>query len=293
MISPLAFFIWEVWPCFVCCRVSTGRLPWWPTWASPSLIPASCGGYPFHLPLSDVYKCGFFDHVCLKSVLLNVHSHLHQPVSNHSSPEVTQERSQALLVSALHQHAHLLCGGWVAAETSRFCGSISESRGGFVLGVPALWVVAQHLLHLSEYSVCLSCTSSCPIDVACCSTASTASIIFIIWTTKVFKLVDCQTVSAFTRLVGVLFCGGCCLFVSLHRGGGTCGWTMPSGVCSSPPFCWWSWCCCGPRRTARGQSQTGIRVFWFPTFEVKLSVPVPTPQILTFSSNWRWWGRRG
>lgn len=81
--------------------------------------------------------------------------------------------------------------------------------------------------------------------------------------------------------------------VSLHRGGGTCGWTMPSGVCSSPPFCWWSWCCCGPRLTARGQSQTGMTVFLFLKFEVKISVLVPIPQVFSFSSNWRWWGRRG
>lgn len=44
--------------------------------------------------------------------------------------------------------------------------------------------------------------------VLCCSTVSTASIIFIIWTTKVFKLVDCQTVSLSALLVCVLFCGG-------------------------------------------------------------------------------------
>lgn len=38
------------------------------------------------------------------------------------------------------------------------------------------------------------CSVWCLIDPQCCSPVSTASIIFIIWTTKVFKLVDCQTV---------------------------------------------------------------------------------------------------
>lgn len=32
---------------------------------------------------------------------------------------------------------------------------------------------------------------------------------------------------------------------------------MPSGASCSPPFCWLSWCCCGPLQTARGQSQSG------------------------------------
>lgn len=34
---------------------------------------------------------------------------------------------------------------------------------------------------------------------------STASIIFIIWTTKVFKLVDCQTVSLFSVIDWLLY----------------------------------------------------------------------------------------
>lgn len=57
----LAYFdLCDMWPCFLCCRVSTGRLPWWPTWASPSLIPASCGGYPSHLALSHIYRSVWF-----------------------------------------------------------------------------------------------------------------------------------------------------------------------------------------------------------------------------------------
>lgn len=81
--------------------------------------------------------------------------------------------------------------------------------------------------------------------------------------------------------------------VSLYRGGGTCGWTTPSGVCSSPPFCWSSWCCCGPRLTARGQTPAGTRVFLFLKLGLNISASVPIPQVFSFSSNWRWRGRRG
>ncbi len=46
---------------------------------------------------------------------------------------------------------------------------------------------------------------------------STASIIFIIWTTKVFKLVDCQTVGLFSVIDWLLYCvpswGFCVLFI--------------------------------------------------------------------------------
>ena len=51
--------------------------------------------------------------MCTQHVLLNLHLHLHQPVPNHSSPEAPQEHSEAVSVPALHQHAHLLCSGWV------------------------------------------------------------------------------------------------------------------------------------------------------------------------------------
>lgn len=57
MLLLLAYFdLCDTWPCFLCSRVSTGRLPWWPTWASPSLIPASCGGYPSHFALSHIHR---------------------------------------------------------------------------------------------------------------------------------------------------------------------------------------------------------------------------------------------
>lgn len=47
--------------------------------------------------------------------LLNLLPHFHQSVSNHSSPEAPQKCSEALAVSALHQHSHLLCCRWVTA----------------------------------------------------------------------------------------------------------------------------------------------------------------------------------
>lgn len=198
-----------------------------------------------------------------------MHSHLHQPVSNHSSPEVTQKCSQTLFVSTLHQHAHLLCGRWVAAETSCFCGSISLFHGKELRRSLLFYCVHSfhHFHHLDHQSL------------------------------QAGGLSDGQCV--YSPCLSVVLCWLCLICaamtdtVSLHRGGGTCGWTMPSGACSSPPFCWWSWCCCGPRPTARGQSQTGMRVFLFLKFEVKVSALVPIPQVFSFSSNWRWWGRRG
>lgn len=59
----------------------------------------------------------------------------------------------------------------------------------------------------------------CLIDLQCCSPVSTASIVFIIWTTKVFKLVDCQTVrlthhTRYTPRSCVLICSAVTVEVS-------------------------------------------------------------------------------
>lgn len=117
-----------------------------------------------HFALSHVYRSVcfvfvFFEHVCLKSLLLNTPSHLHQPVSNHPSPQVTQKCRQTLSVPTLHQHAHLLRGGWVAAGSSPFCGRIncfpwegaaSGSRDEFMQGILASRLLNNHLFRLSE-----------------------------------------------------------------------------------------------------------------------------------------------
>lgn len=83
-----------------------------------------------------------------------------------------------------------------------------------------------------------------------------ASVIFMIWTTRQLKFVDCQSVSSLAYIYlavilweTVLLEFQCFWFV---RAGETCGWTMLSGGCSSPPFCWSSWCCYDPRSIVKG-----------------------------------------
>lgn len=143
----------------------------------------------------------------------------------------------------------------------------------------------------------------------CVYSVSTASIIFIIWTTKVLKMVDCQTVSLFSVALWLLCVFPCStamkrefsfrLFIlsprCVHyhcRVGGTCGWMMPSGVSCSPPSCWSLWCCCDPLLTTRGQSSSEDDSCLLTCSWTSLWV-LCSSQVLSFSSDWRRWWWRG
>ncbi len=90
-----------------------------------------------------------------------------------------------------------------------------------------------------------------------------ASIIFMVWTTKKFRLADCQAVSIWTLCSDwsrtEWFKAGSCVFMS--RTGWSCGWMMLSGGSSSPSYCWSSCFCGGRLLTTKGKHADDLIVF--------------------------------